>query len=125
MKRCLLMFSLLIIMSLDIPAQVTVFSDNFNTSEGATYTTAAGSIGSSFIWSFSRSGDDWGARIDGNILDLTNDASGTANANGWDFGYTQTAFFASPYTTTLSSNTGIVTWTFNMRQIRSDPAGFA
>jgi hypothetical protein len=33
--------------------------------------------------------------------------------------------YASPYTTTLSSNTGLVTWTFNMRYNRTtNPSGF-
>ena len=124
MKNLLLALILLFVTS-GARAQVTVFSDDFNTSTGTTYTTAAGPIGSSTTWSFIRSGADWGARIDGNILDLTNDAGGTANAIGWGFGYTPAASFAAPYTTTLSSNVGVVTWTFNMRQIRTDPGGFA
>ena len=103
--------------------QVTIFSDDFGTSTGATYDTD-GAIGTSSNWSMSRSGADWGARIDGNILDLTNDASVTANANGWIFGYRDIDGL-SGWNTTLSSNTGTITWEFNMRQIRTDPSGFA
>jgi hypothetical protein len=102
--------------------QVTIFSDDFGTSTGATYDTD-GAIGTSSNWSMSRSGADWGARIDGNILDLTNDASVTANANGWIFGYRDIDGL-SGWNTTLSSNTGTITWEFNMRQIRTDPSGF-
>lgn len=104
--------------------QTTVFSDLFGTSTGATYSTSVGAIGTSSTWSFSRSGADFGARIDGGILDATNDAGASGNVNGWVFGYTTTASFTSPFTNTLSSNSSLVTWTFNMRQIRPDPAGF-
>ncbi|HMK26824.1 MAG TPA: T9SS type A sorting domain-containing protein [Chitinophagaceae bacterium] len=124
MRRFLLSFLVLFVMG-GVLAQTTVFADNFNTSTGATYTAAAGAIGTSTTWSLSRSGVDWGARIDGGILDMTNDASGSGNVIGWGLGYTPTASFTSPYTTTLGSNPGLVTWIFNMRQIRADPAGFA
>ena len=61
--------------------------------------------------------------IHGGRLDLSNDASGTTNADGWVFGYRDINAL-SGWNTTLSSNTGRVTWEFNMRQIRTDPAGF-
>ncbi len=99
-----------------------VFQDNFNTSQGATFTTT-GTIGSS-AWTVTRSGDDWGARIHNNILELTNDASATANANGWVFANINATSFGGFYDPTLSSSGGLVTWTFNMRQIRDNPAGF-
>ncbi len=124
MKRFLLSFLVLFVMGA-ASAQVTVFTDNFNSSTGASYTAAAGPIGTSTTWSLSLSGTDWGAKIDNSILDLTNDASGAGNAIGWCFGYTPTASFAAPYTPTLNTNVGVVTWTFNMRQPRADPAGFS
>lgn len=105
-------------------AQTTVFSDDFTTSAGTTFTTATGPIGSSPSWSFSRSGSDFGARINGGNLTLTNDAGGTANNYGWGMASTNTANFAAPYSTTLSSNPGQVSWSFNMRQMRSNPGGF-
>ncbi|MCE7926873.1 MAG: hypothetical protein DYG98_27880, partial [Haliscomenobacteraceae bacterium CHB4] len=104
--------------------QVTVFSDDFSTNTSATYTTS-GAIGAS-AWSILRSGDDWGGRRNTSPaqLELTNDVGATANAGGWVLASTPSSSFSAPYNTTLSSNTGIVTWTFNMRQIRTDPSGF-
>ena len=101
----------------------TVFSDAFGTSQGATFTTT-GAIGTS-PWGVTRPGADWGARIDGGILDLTNDASAATNVNGWVYASVPTSGFASPWNSTLSSNPGLVTWDFNMRQIRPTPSGFS
>ncbi len=105
--------------------QTTVFSDDFSTDQSATYTTS-GAVGTS-AWSISRGGADWGGRRNTSPaqLELTNDVGATANVAGWVFGITATTSFLSPYNTTLSGNTGTVTWTFNMRQPRTDPAGFA
>ncbi|MBK9982222.1 MAG: T9SS type A sorting domain-containing protein [Saprospiraceae bacterium] len=102
-----------------------VFSDNFNTITSATWTTS-GQIGIS-PWSVFRSGDDWGARRNTSPaqLECTNDVSGAAQANGFVMVSVPTTAFGSPYSTTLSANTGVITWTFNMRQIRTDPGGFA
>lgn len=106
-----------------VASATTVFSDDFTTSQGATFSTS-GSIGTS-PWTVTRSGDDWGAQIDNDILGLTNDASATANANGWVFASVATSGFSAPWNSSLSSNPGLVTWNFNMRQIRTDPAGFS
>jgi len=105
-------------------AQTTVFSDDFSANQSATYTTS-GTISSS-AWAASRSGNDWGARrhTTSSQLELTNDVGGTGNANGWVLASTSAASFGSPYSTTLGSNTGDITWTFNMRQSQADPAGF-
>lgn len=107
-----------------VMGQTTVFTDDFSANQSATYTTS-GAIGAS-AWSITRSGVDWGGRRNTTParLEITNDVSGTANVNGWVLASTSTSAFSSPYNTTLSSNTGLVTWTFNMRQIRTDPAGF-
>lgn len=102
--------------------QVTIFSDNFNVSQGSTFSTA-GVIGTS-DWSVARSGNDWGARIDGGILTLTNTASAAANADGWVFANTSLTS-SGPFNTTLSQSGGPVTWSFNMQQIRTNPAGFS
>lgn len=99
----------------------TVVSNDFNVSQGATFTTA-GQIGTSG-WNVNRSGEDWGARIDNNILELTNTASDAANANGWVYANTGLASTGN-FNTTLSNSAGLVTWTFNMRQFRTNPAGF-
>jgi hypothetical protein len=104
-------------------AQKTVFTDAFGTSTGATYD-LTGAIGTSTVWSLTRSGVDFGARIDGGRLDVTNDGSATANVNGWVYGSASTVSFTAPFSTTPSSNPSVITWNFNMRQIRTDPAGF-
>ena len=103
-------------------SQTTVHHSDFNTSQGSAFTTA-GQIGSSNCY-ITRSGDDWGGRIDNGILELNNDAGASANQSGWVFSGIPVSSFTSPYQATLSSNGGIITWCFNMRQIRSDPAGF-
>lgn len=105
----------------------TVFSDTFTSSTGATYD-QSGAIGSSANWWLTRvgTGNDFGARINGGILDLSNDGSATVNAAGYVFAYIDTSTSASsPWTPALSSNSGLVSWEFNMRQIRTDPSGFA
>jgi hypothetical protein len=102
----------------------TVFNDDFATSAGTSYTTATGAVGTSTKWSLTRSGNDFGARINTDFLSITNDATTAGNASGWALVSTNAAGFATPYNTTLGSNPGIVTWTFNMRQIRSNPNGF-
>lgn len=129
MKRILLCFRIRAIFALMLfaaaaHAQTTVFNDDFTTSAGTIFSTATGPIGTSPTWSFARSGTDFGARINGGNLTLTNDAGGTANNYGWGIASTNTANFAAPYSTTLASNPGTVTWSFNMRQQRSNPGGF-
>ena len=105
-------------------AQVNVFSEAFATSAGTTYTTANTNIGTNTIWSVTRSGVDFGARINSGLLTLTNDATGTSNVAGYILAKANTTNFAAPYNTILSSNPGVVTWTFNMRQSRANPNGF-
>ena len=65
--------------------QTIVFSDDFSTNTSYAWT-IAGVINSS-AWSVTRSDDDWGARRNSSPqqLELTNDASATANVNGWIF----------------------------------------
>lgn len=127
MRRPTLLLTLLwlLVLSGTVEAQTLVFSDDFSTDQSATYTTS-GAIGAS-AWSVTRSGADFGARRNTSPaqLELTNDADATPNANGWVLVSTASSSFISPYNTILNSNPGLVTWTFNMRQIRGDPAGFA
>ncbi|WP_284650856.1 T9SS sorting signal type C domain-containing protein [Flavobacterium terrisoli] len=128
MKRRLLFTALLLVFfsTVNLNAQVaTVFNDNFTTSAGTTFTTANGPIGTSPTWNLSRSGVDYGAGINSGLLILGNDASSAGNLAGWVMGYTNTAGFLTPYSTTLNSNPGDVTWTFNMRQPQANPSGFA
>lgn len=105
------------------PAAIVVFEDNFNVSQGSGWTTS-GQIGTS-DWSVARSGDDWGARIHNNQLELTNTASAAANVNGWAYSSVNIGnSYDSLYNTTLGQNQDLVTWSFNMRQIRTNPSGF-
>lgn len=102
--------------------QATVYSTDFATSAGSGYTTVTGAIGTNTTWNMLRSGTDMGARITGGMLQLTNDATSTGNASGWVLAYTLSQQ-SSPYSSTLSQNPGLVTWTFNMRQSRNNPSG--
>ena len=103
--------------------QTTVYQDDFSDSQGSDFTTD-GLIGTS-DWSVNRSGDDWGARIHNGILELTNTAGFASNSNGWVFSHVDIGDkFESSFNTTLNENTEKVSWIFNMRQIRSNPAGF-
>ena len=123
--KYLSVFALVMLLGVNgVKGQTTVFTDDFSANQSATYTTS-GAIGSS-AWSVLRSGADWGGRRNTSPahLELSNDIGGTANVNGWVMASTSTSSFSSPYNTTLSSNTGLVTWTFNMYQERTDPAGF-
>ena len=116
---------LFLVFSYSASAQTaTVFNDDFAVSAGAYYSNAPGPIGTSTTWNFSRSGADFGSGISIGILSLTNDATSGGNAAGWVLASTNTGSFAAPYNTTLASNAGVVTWTFNMRQIRTNPDGF-
>ncbi|HZV70500.1 MAG TPA: T9SS type A sorting domain-containing protein [Saprospiraceae bacterium] len=101
-----------------------VFSDNFNTITSATWT-ETGQIGIS-PWSVNRSGVDYGARrnTSPSQLELSNDVTGAAQSNGWVMVSVPTTVFGAPYNPVLSANTGVITWTFNLRQIRTDPSGF-
>lgn len=115
---------LLLLFSVPLLAQTTtVFSDDFTTSRGTTYTTVNGPVGTSPTWTMLRSGTDFGSGINGGRMVLSNDGSGSGNLSGWVLAYTSTSSFASPYNATLNSNPGLVTWTFNMRQTRSNPSG--
>lgn len=123
MKQALIAMIILLGASL-LPAQITVFSDDFSQNLSDSWT-SGGQIGSSGF-TVNRSGDDWAARRSSSTqqLELTNDAGSTANAAGWIYANSPVSGFGAPYSAILASNTGLVTWSFNLRQIRTDPAGF-
>ncbi len=56
-------------------------------------------------------------------MTLTNDVGSIGNVKGWVLASTSTSNFLPAYNPILSQNPGIVSWTFNMRQIRTNPAG--
>lgn len=100
----------------------TAFQDAFNGPQNASYLTG-GNI--SFTpWTITRSGDNWGARIFGNILELTNNAASVDNENGWVFVHTDANEFEKGFLPIPDYNFGLLSWSFNMRQIRTNPAGF-
>lgn len=115
---------LALILAAGAATAATVFEDDFSVLENSGNYVTGGLIGAS-SWNVTRSGADWGARIDGNVLELSNDAggTGTANADGWAFAG-QTLSDSGGFDTTLGNSAGVVTWSFNLRQIRSSPAGF-
>ena len=122
MKRLINIILLSVFHNILLYSQTTVFQDNFNTSQGSTFTTS-GQIGTS-SWYVNRSGDDWGARIDNGILELTNDATTATNTDGWVFAYVNTTNFGASFNPTLNQNTQKVNYIFNMRQPQPNPAGF-
>jgi trimeric autotransporter adhesin len=94
--------------------QTTLFSDDFNraTLSGGTYTYTV------------TAGGDGGASIVSNILVVTNDATAAANTVGRTSVAVALSSFASPFSPTLSANTGTISWSFNLQQVRTDPSGF-
>ncbi len=94
----------------------TAYSDNFNRS---------GLAGGNYNYTTVTTAGDGGSLITGtDIFTLTNDASGAGNNNGIVYVYTPTSAFAN-YNQTLNLNSSLLTWTFNMRQIRPNPGGFS
>ena len=121
-NRAIAFFAIIFCAYFTVNAQTLVYSNDFSANNNSTYITT-GAIGSSG-YSVTRSGADWGGRIFNGYLDLTNDVGGTGNANGFVLASIANTSFLSPFTNTLSSNPGLVSWNFNMRQSRPDPAGF-
>lgn len=106
----------------------TVFSDNFSSYTDQFYTITPGVIGnpvSNPKWQMARSGADYAAAIATRGLYLTNSGSSASNNNGWVLASVLSSQLSLPYSNTLSNNPGIVSWTFNMRQSRSNPSGFS
>lgn len=126
LTHCILFFGcLFMLLSSHLIAQQTVFAENFNapgTPQNSSFS-PTGPIGTS-QWTVTRSGGDFGAKIDAGILTLSNDISTAANVNGWVAASTSTTNYSSLYKPVLSQNTGVVSWSFNMRQIRANPSGF-
>jgi hypothetical protein len=104
--------------------QTTLFSDNFTTSTGTAWDNTS-YVGTSTEWLINiAAGTDFAGRIDGGLLQMTNDRSTTGNSNGWAFVW-RLPSSANGFNRTLGNSTGRVSWEFNMRQIRTDPSGFS
>lgn len=118
MKRTFAVFGFVLLGVTTLCQGALVFSDDFNraTLNGGTYT---------YTTTVTGMGADGAASIVGSDrLQLSNDGTGAANAIGTVGVTTPTSAFSSPYNSQLNQNAGLVTWTFNMRQIRTDPSGF-
>jgi hypothetical protein len=121
MKKSFSLLALAIATMTGAPAQTVVYNDNFSVSQGTNYA-SAGNIGTS-SWTVARSGDDWGARIDSGVMTLINDIGAVSNSDGWVYSY-QTLASSGAFNTTFADSAGPMTWTFNMRQLRTNPASF-
>jgi hypothetical protein len=82
-----------------LKAQTTIFSDN---------------MGGSFSSNWTSAGTGTASFSSGVLLLDNNGLSGQT--------YAYTSAFSSAYQTTLSSNSGAVTWSFNMRTLTTDPS---
>ncbi|MDD2798033.1 MAG: DUF6383 domain-containing protein [Bacteroidales bacterium] len=130
----ILLFSLIPISS--VIGQTTVFTDDFNRgavviplgnggTPSMTYTTATTSTGTGVLstGAYSRSQQLSGSDYVANIVPANSTASQTA---GRTFITAPLSTYSSPFVSTLSSNTGPITWTFNMRTNRTTAlSGFA
>ena len=96
-----------------------IFEDNFNRADS----TSLGSPQTGNAWSEAKTAGDGGALISSNQLLLTNDETATANAAGRVYAYTSLSGLTG-FNTTLNANAGLVEWSFNMQQIRTDPSGY-
>ena len=110
--------------------QTTVFTDDFNRgsvvtplsnggSPSMTYTTATTSTGSASTGAISRTNLNTGSDYTLQILAANSAATPTAQTAGATYTYGALSTFSAPFNTTLSSNVGDVTWTFNMRTNRT------
>jgi hypothetical protein len=102
-----------------ILAQIQAYNDNFNrislaSSAPTTYSVTV------------TAGDGGAGIISSSYLELTNDASGTANGDGIIYVSGLTQDFLGTYNQTLHANTNTLEWTFNFRYNRaSNPSGLA
>lgn len=102
-----------------------VYTTDFSTG-GVNPFRSSGALGASTPWNASITTGDGGARIRNGVLELTSNADGTSTGNGIGvvraFIDTTTAYTGAGYSARLDQSTGIVEWSFNMRQSYSDPA---
>lgn len=79
------------------------------------------------VWTVKTSATgNWGASITADhVLQLTNSfIPGGDRTSGHVSLVTNTTTFSAPYQSILNNNPGLISWSFNMQQIRSNPAGF-
>ena len=129
--KALAIVALAAIGSVPAVAQTTIFTDNFSSYSSGT-TTSGNTFGSG-TWLVTASGtatggsgtSDGGVITNGSLATLTNDATATGNTPGRVSMSTSLSGLPG-YNTTLDSNSGLLTWTWNMRFNRTAaPSGFA
>lgn len=124
--RAVIAICLFFVYHLSFGQTTTVFNDDFTAPAATNYTIANGPISGSTTWTMVRSGANFGSAIANGRMQLTNTGSTSLyNYGGWVLGSTSSSSFAAPYNTILANNPGAVTWTFNLRQSRTNPSGFA
>ncbi|MFY0481317.1 fibronectin type III domain-containing protein [Flavobacterium sp. PLA-1-15] len=125
-RRACIVLCLFFVVHLSFGQTTTVFNDDFTTPVAPNYTIVNGPISGSGTWTMVRSGANFGSAIGNGRMQLTNTAATSLfNYSGWVLGSTSSSSFAAPYNTILANNPGAVTWTFNLRQSRTNPSGFA
>lgn len=108
MKKILLTLAILTVAGVGANAQTVVFSDNFNRADSTT-------VGNNWV----ETAGEGNASISSNKLEIVGTGS-----NGRTYVTQAMSNFSSPWNTTLSSNSGLVSWSFNMRSNRDNLAGF-
>jgi hypothetical protein len=114
-----LLFTCLFIVKIGF-SQVTynVFNADFSTPNSSTWNNGTDvAIGSS-IWKIANNGN-CGGRLNSGYLEITTRRSSSAHGQGFAYvesSGTNSQYNNTYYNSTLASNQGIVTWTFNMRR---------
>lgn len=108
MKKTLLTLAILAVAVAGANAQTVVFSDNFNRADSST-------VGNNWVET-AGFGD---ASIATNKLQIVGTGS-----SGRTYVTQAMSNFSSPWNSTLSSNSGLVSWSFNMQSDRDELSGF-
>lgn len=108
MKKFLLTLAIFAVAAGGAKAQTVVFSDNFNRADNST-------VGNNWV----ETAGDGNASISSNKLEEV----GTGVV-GRTYVTQAMSNFSSPWNNMLSSNIGLVSWSFNMRSNRDDLSGF-
>lgn len=88
-------------------AQTIVFADAFNRAD------TTDSVGNGWV-----AGGSGRARIINNEMEVV-----ARSSSGHTYATQAMSGFAAPWSTVLAQNTGLVTWTLNLRTTRNDPSG--
>lgn len=104
-------------------AQTVVFNETMANPGSATYV-GSGTLTGLKNWTVLKTGGDFGARMNNGLMDITNTAGLAPTAAASCFVYVDSTAYSGGYKASFGSNSGTLTWTFNIRQIRNDPAGF-